>query len=206
MKTPDQEVSKAAPEATTNAHPEGEHAATPGRGPTNAGDVNCLGTPNLLDCSFMTGEELEAFTALSTCLGASSKIAALTEIKASFSARCGKENAPGGSKKAAPGVTISGTSIKEAVIQGVDQLVREMEAREDALARTISHAEEVIHKGATKLSRQWSLFSVMWKAMEKKNKAKQDKVAQREQELAAREAELVKEAKDLELWREELKI
>ena len=41
--------------------------------------------------------------------------------------------------------------------------------------------------------------------MEKKNKHKQDKVTQWEQQLAAREAELAKEARDLELRREELK-
>ena len=42
--------------------------------------------------------------------------------------------------------------------------------------------------------------------MEKKNKSKQDKLAQREQQLVGREAELAKEARDLELRREELKI
>ena len=69
--TPDQEVSKAAPEATMNAHPEGERAAAPGQGPTAAGNVNYPGTPNLLDCSLMTGEELDAFITQSTCSGAS---------------------------------------------------------------------------------------------------------------------------------------
>ena len=64
--TPDQEVSKAAPEATTNAHPEGEHAVAPGQGPTADGNANCPGTPNLLDCSLMTGEELDAFVTLLT--------------------------------------------------------------------------------------------------------------------------------------------
>ena len=91
------------------------------------------------------------------------------------------------------------------MIRGVNQLVQEIEAREEALARASSHAEEAIQRGATELSRQWSLFSIMWKGMENKNKIRQDKVAQREQQLAAREAKLVKEARDLELRREELK-
>ena len=117
---PDEEVSKATPEATTNAHPEVEHVAAPSHSPTDAGNANCPGTPNLLDCSFMTGEELEAFVTLSTCSGASADIAALAEIKAGFSARCGEGSAPGGSQGAAPGVTISRTSTKGAVVRGID--------------------------------------------------------------------------------------
>ena len=113
--TPDQKVSKAATEAT-NAYPRDGHAATPGRGPTGAGTANCPGTPNLLDCSFMTGEELEAFVALSTCSGASAEIPALAEIKVGFSAWCGERSAPGGPQGAAPEVMITGTSTKEAVI------------------------------------------------------------------------------------------
>ena len=62
--------------------------------------------------------------------------------------------------------------------RGVNQLVQEIEAREDTLVRASSHAEEVIHRAVTDLSRQWSLFSIMWKCMEKKNKSKQDKLAQ----------------------------
>ena len=66
------------------------------------------------------------------------------------------------------------------MIRGIDQLVQEIDIREDALARASSHAEEAIHKAATELSHQWSLFSIVWKGMEKKNKSKQDKLAQRE--------------------------
>ena len=151
--TPDQEVSKVAPEATTNAHPEGEHAAAPGGGLTDAENANCPGTPNLLDCSFMTGEELEAFVTLSTCSGASVEIAALAEIKVGFSARFVEGNAPGGPQGAVPEVTITGASTKAAVIRGVNQLVQEIEARDEALARASSHAEEAIQRGATELSR-----------------------------------------------------
>ena len=67
------------------------------------------------------------------------------------------------------------------MIRGVNQLVKEIEAREEALARASSHAEEAIQRGATELSRQWSLFSIVWIGMENKNKSQQDKVAQREQ-------------------------
>ena len=83
--------------------------------------------------------------------------------------------------------------------------LQEIEAREDALARASSHAEEVVNKAATELSRQWSLFSIMWKHMKKKNKGKRDELAQREQRVAAREAELTEEAKNLELQGEKLK-
>ena len=69
---------------------------------------------------------------------------------------------------------ITGANTREAVIRGVDQLVQEIEAREDALARASSHAEEAINRATTELSRQ------------KKNKSKRDELAQREQQLAAR--------------------
>ena len=88
---------------------------------------------------------------------------------------------------------ITGANTKEAVIRGIDQLVQEIEVREDALARASSRAEEAINRAATKLSHQWSLFSIMWKSMEKKNKGKRDELAQRDQQLAAREAELATE-------------
>ena len=93
--TPDQEVSKAAPEVA-EAHPESKRAAATERGPAAAGQETCLGTLNLLDCSLMTGEELDAFTTLSTCSGASAEIAALAEIKTNFSAQCRQRNSPGG--------------------------------------------------------------------------------------------------------------
>ena len=112
MMTPNQEVSKAAPEAITNA-----------QGPTAAGNANCPGTPKLLDCSLMTGEELDAFVTLSTCSGASAEIAVLAEIKAGFSARSGRGNALGGPQGAAPEITIMGANTRKAVIWEVDQLV-----------------------------------------------------------------------------------
>ena len=120
--TPDQEVSKAAPEATS-ARPEGERAAAPEQGPTVAGNANCPGSPSHLDCSLMTGEELDTFVTLSTCSGASAERATLAEIRTNFSARCGSGNAFGGPQGAAPEVTITGTNTREAVIRGVDQLV-----------------------------------------------------------------------------------
>ena len=196
--TPDQEVSKAAPEAT-NARPEGERTMAPEQGPSVAGNVNCPGSPGLLDCSLMTGEELDTFVTLSICSGVSAEIAALAEIRTNFSARCGRGNASEGAQGEAPEVMITGANNREAVIRGVDQLVQEIEAREDALARASFHAEEAINKAATDLSHQWSLFSIMWKSMEKKNKGKQDELAHREQQLAAREAEMVTGARDLEL-------
>ena len=110
-----------------------------------------------------------------------------------------------GAQGAAPEVTITGANTREAVVRGVDQLVQEIEAREDALARASSHAEEALNKAAADLSHQWSLFSIMLKSMEKKNKGKQDELAHREQLLVAREAELETGARDLELRREELK-
>ena len=68
------------------------------------------------------------------------------------------------------------------MVRGVDQLVQEIEAcREDALARASSHAEEALNKAAADLSHHWSLFSIMWKSMEKKNKEKQSELAHREQ-------------------------
>ena len=101
MTTPDQEVSKAAPEET-NARPEGERMAAPEQGPSVAGNVNCPGTPNLLDCSLMTGEELDTFVTLSTCSGASAEIAALAEIRTNFSTWCGRGNTPGGGAGSSP--------------------------------------------------------------------------------------------------------
>ena len=74
----------------------------------------------------------------------SAEIAALAEIKVGFSARCEEGKALGGPQGAAPKVTITGMSTKEAVIRGEGQLIQEIEAREDALARASSHAEEAI--------------------------------------------------------------
>ena len=128
----------------------------------------------------MIGEELDTFVTLSTCFGASAEIAALAEIRTNFSARCGRGSASGGPQGAAPKVTITGANAREAVIRGVDQLVQEIETREDALARTSSHAEEALNKAAADLSHQWSLFSIMWKSMEKKNKEKQGELVLRE--------------------------
>ena len=202
--TPDQEVSKAAPEATRTAHPGGGRAAAPSCDLTEAGTSNCPGTPNLLDCSFMTGDELKAFGEFSTCSGASAKIAALAEIKADFFAGCGgRREASGGHHGAAPEITISGSSIKEAVLRGVGQLAREIEAREEALENASSRS--------TEMARQWGLFLIMWKGLEKKNKSWQVEVescernaAQQEQQLAAREVELAREVKALDLRKEEL--
>ena len=88
---------------------------------------------------------------------------------------------------------------------GVDQLVQEIEAREDELARASSHAEEALNKAAADLSHQWRMFSIMSKSMEKKNKEKKGELAHKEQQLVAREAELAAGTRDLELRREELK-
>ena len=122
--TPDQEVSRAAPEVTTTACPGGGRASAPSGGPAGAKTSNFLGTPDILSCSFMTGEELKAFNEFSTCSGASVEIAVLAEVKADFSAKCGwGTGASGGQQGAAPEITISGLSTKEAVLRGVGQLV-----------------------------------------------------------------------------------
>ena len=122
--TLDQEVSQAAPEVTTTARPGDGHAPAPSGGPARAETSNCPGTPHILSCSFMTGEELKAFSEFSTCSGASAKIAVMAEIKVDFSAKCGSgTGAPGGQQGAAPEITISGSSTKEAVVRGVGQLV-----------------------------------------------------------------------------------
>ena len=100
--TPDQEVSRAAPEVTTTARPGDGRASAPCGGPAGAETSNCPGSPDILNCSFMTGEELKAFSEFSTCSGASAEIAALAEIKADFSAKCGwGTGAPGGQQGAA---------------------------------------------------------------------------------------------------------
>ena len=65
---------------------------------------------------------------------------------------------------------ISGSSTKEAVLRGVGQLVQEIEAKEDALARASSHPEDVIQKWSVELTRQWNLLMAMWKGLERKNK------------------------------------
>ena len=147
----------------------------------------------------MIGEELKAFGEFSTCSGASAEIAVLAEIKADFSAKCGwGTGASGGHQGAAPEITISGPNTKEAVLRGVGQLVQEVEAKEDALARASSRAWEVIQKGSTELTRQWDLLSVMWKGLEQNNKRwkadcenREHDVTQWEQQLTAREAELM---------------
>ena len=55
------------------------------------------------------------------------------------------------------------------MLRGVGQLVQEIEAKEDALARASSRPE-VIQKGSAELTRKWNLLSVMWKGLERKNK------------------------------------
>ena len=106
---------------------------------------------------------------------------------------------------------ICGSSTKEAVLRGVGQLVQEIEANEDALARASSHTKEVIQKGSMELTRQRGLFSIVWKGLKKKNKSwqvevesRERDVAQREQQLAVREAELAGEAKALDIRKKEL--
>ena len=87
--TPDQEVSKAAPEVTTTARPGDGCAPAPSGGPAGAETSNRVDTPDILSCSFMTGEELKAFSGFSMCSGASAEIASLPEIKADLSMNSG---------------------------------------------------------------------------------------------------------------------
>ena len=85
---------------------------------------NCPGTSDIFSCSFITGEELKAFSEFSTCSGASAEIAVLAEIKADFSAKSSwGTDASGGQQGVAPEITISGSTTKEAVLWGVGQLV-----------------------------------------------------------------------------------
>ena len=90
------------------------------------------------------------------------------------------------------------------MIRGIDRLTQEIEARENALARASSRAKEAIDRAATEMSRQWSLFSIMWKSMEKKTRDRREELTQQKQQLAVREAELAAEARNLELRRAEL--
>ena len=97
------------------------------------------------------------------------------------------------------------------MLRGVGQLVQEIEAKEDALARASSRAEEVIQRGSTELTLQWGLFSIVWKGLEKKNKSWkagvekcEHDVEQREQQLTAREAELEGKVEALDLQKKEL--
>ena len=117
--TLDQEVSKAAPEATTTARPGDGRAPAPSGGPAGAETSNCVDTPDILSCSFMTGEELKAFSEFLMCSGASAEIAVLAEIKADLSAKSGwRTGASGDQQGVAPEITISGSSTKEAVLRG----------------------------------------------------------------------------------------
>ena len=96
--TLDREVSMAAPEATES--PGDRHAPAPFGGPAGAETSNHTDTPDILRCSFMTGEELKAFGEFSTCSEASAKIAALAEIQADLSAKSGWRTVlPGTSKE-----------------------------------------------------------------------------------------------------------
>ena len=69
--TLDQEVSKGMPEVTMAACPRDGHTPMPSCGPDGAKTSNCMGTPDILSCSFMTGEELKAFGEFSMCSGVS---------------------------------------------------------------------------------------------------------------------------------------
>ena len=134
------------------------------------------------------------------------------EIKADLSAKSGwRTGASGDQQGVAPEITISGSSTKEAVLRGVGQLVQEIEAKEDALARASSRAEDVIRKGSEELDRRWNLLMALWKGLERKNKLWKVKrehcehdVSKWEQQLATREAELTRKAEALDLRKLEL--
>ena len=76
-----QEVTKATPEVMTTARPGDGRVPAPSGGPVGAETSNRTDTPDLLNSSWMTGEELKAYAEFSTCSGASDEIAALAEIK-----------------------------------------------------------------------------------------------------------------------------
>ena len=77
----DQEVTKAALGAEMPARPEVERAVGPSYDPNKDESSVPAEVPDLLESSWMTGQELRAFTEFSACSGASAEIAELTAIK-----------------------------------------------------------------------------------------------------------------------------
>ena len=127
----DQEVTKAALGAKMTARPEVERAVGPSYGPNKDETSIPAEVPGLLKSSWMTGQELRAFTEFSTCSGASAEIQELTAIKVGLSMkRGGGTSALGDVQGGAPGITISRTNTMDVVLLGMSQLTREIGARE----------------------------------------------------------------------------
>ena len=125
----DQEETKAALEAERTARLEVERAVGPSNDPNKDETSVPADVPDLLESSWMTGQELMAFTEFSTCSGASAEIAELTAIKVGLSTkRGGGASASGDVQGGAPRITISGMNTMDAVLQGMSQLTREIGA------------------------------------------------------------------------------
>ena len=105
----DQEVTKAALEAEMTARPKVGRAVGSSHDPDRDETSVPSDVQDLLESSWMTGQELRAFTEFSTCSGASAEIAELTAIKVGLSTKSGGgTGALGDAQGGRPGSRLAG--------------------------------------------------------------------------------------------------
>ena len=132
------------PEAEVAACPEAECTAGTSHGPNKDETSVPADVPDILESSWMTGQELGAFAEFLTCSGMRAEIAELTTIKVDLSGKRGVGTGAAGKVQGeAREITISGANTMDAILQGMSQLTQEIGAREEALTGASSRNEGI---------------------------------------------------------------